>query len=313
MRRLLVGIGLAVAVALALPAVGSAALPPVKHVFVVVLENENADVTFGPGTKAPYLAHGLPAQGQLAPNFYAVTHLSLGNYIALVSGQGSNPVTQSDCQLYMDVTPGTLGQEGQALGQGCVYPEAVKTVADQLSAKGLSWKGYMEDMGNTPGRPTTCRHPAIGSQDDTQQAKKGQQYAARHNPFVYFHSIIDHPSCNQNDVPLDRLPADLRAASTTANYVFITPNLCNDGHDAPCVDGRPGGLKSADEFLKTWVPRITSSPAYRADDVLIVTFDEAEATGDKPAATSCCDQPAGPNTRNPAGPTPGSGGGLTGA
>src|SRR3954447_15134790 len=118
MRRLLVGIGLAVAVALALPAVGSAALPPVKHVFVVVLENENADVTFGPGTKAPYLAHGLPAQGQLAPNFYAVTHLSLGNYIALVSGQGSNPVTQADANRSRDLAPGRFARVGRALARG---------------------------------------------------------------------------------------------------------------------------------------------------------------------------------------------------
>src|SRR4051794_37615383 len=150
MRRVLVGIGLVVAIALALPAVGSAALPPVKHVFVVVLENENADVTFGPGTKAPYLARALPAQGQFVPNYYAVTHLSLGNYIAMVSGQGSNPDTQADCQFFSDVMPGAIGPDGQALGAGCVYPAAIRTVADQLSAKGLTWKGYMEDMGNTP-------------------------------------------------------------------------------------------------------------------------------------------------------------------
>jgi hypothetical protein len=314
MRRVLVGIGLAAAVALALPAMGSAALPPVKHVFVVMLENENAAMTFGANSKAPYLAHGLPAQGQFAPNFYAVTHLSLGNYIALVSGQGSNPVTQADCQFYTDFTPGTLGPDGQALGQGCVYPEAVKTVADQLSAKGLTWKGYMEDMGNTPGRPVTCRHPAIGSQDDTQQAKPGQQYAARHNPFVYFHSVIDHPSCNQNDVPLDRLPADLGSASTTASYVFITPNLCNDGHDEPCVDGQPGGLVSADAFLRKWIPQLQASPAYREGGLIVVTFDEAEAgPGGGADSSSCCAQPQFPNTPNNGGPTPGSGGGRVGA
>src|SRR3954467_6276666 len=118
MRRVLVGIGLAAAVALALPAVGSAALPPVKHVFVIVLENENADVTFGANSKAPYLAHGLPAQGQFVPNYYAVTHLSLGNYIAMISGQGSNPYTQADAPAYIDFAPGLIGADGQAMGQG---------------------------------------------------------------------------------------------------------------------------------------------------------------------------------------------------
>jgi phosphatidylinositol-3-phosphatase len=314
MRRLLLGMGLAAAMALVLPAAGALALPPVKHVFVIVLENENADSTFGPNSKATYLARGLPAQGQFVPNYYAVTHLSLGNYIAMISGQGSNPDTQADCQFYTDVMPGTVGADGQALGVGCVYPAPVETVAGQLSAKGLTWKGYMEDMGNTPGRPVTCRHPAVGSQDDTQQAKKGQQYAARHNPFVYFHSIIDHPSCNQNDVPLDRLPADLKSAPTTANYVFITPNLCNDGHDGPCVDNQPGGLVSADAFLRKWVPQIQASPAYREGGLIVVTFDEAEAgPGGDADSSSCCGQPQFPNTPNNGGPTPGSGGGRTGA
>src|SRR3954451_12264082 len=108
MRRLTLGIVLAVAMALALPAAGSAALPPVKHVFVIVLENENADSTFGANSKAPYLARTLPAQGQFLPNFYAVTHLSLGNYIAMVSGQGSNVDTQADCLVFKDVAPGTV-------------------------------------------------------------------------------------------------------------------------------------------------------------------------------------------------------------
>jgi hypothetical protein len=315
MRRALVVIGLAAAAALASPTAASAALPPVKHVFIIVLENENASDTFGPSTQAPYLARALTAQGQFVPNYYAVTHLSLGNYIALVSGQGSNPYTQADAPAYIDFTPGVPGPDGQALGQGSVYPASVKTIADQLTEKGLGWKGYMEDMGNAaPAQPATCRHPAIGAQDTTQSARKGDQYATRHNPFVYFHSIIDHPSCNQNDVPLDRLPGDLRSASTTANYVFITPNLCNDGHDHPCVDGQPGGLVSADGFLKKWIPQIQASPAYREGGLIVVMFDEAVAgPGGGADSSACCGQPQFPNTPNNGGPTPGSGGGRTGA
>jgi len=314
-RLLLVVLAVALCAAASAPAAASAALPPIKHVFVIVLENENADVTFGPASPAPYLSKTLPSQGQLLPNYYAVTHLSLGNYIALVSGQGSNPQTQADCQLFTDFLPGVIGPDGQALGQGCVYPQSVKTVADQLTASGRTWKGYMEDMGNAaPGQPATCRHPAINSQDRTQSAKPGDQYAARHNPFVYFHSIIDSPDCAANDVPLDRLPGDLASAATTASYSFITPNLCHDGHDEPCVNGEPGGLVSADAFLKTWVPRITSSPAYKDGGLLLVTFDEAEAEpGAHGDATACCGQPQFPNTPNNGGPVVGMGGGRVGA
>ncbi|MDX6697670.1 MAG: phosphatidylinositol-3-phosphatase [Solirubrobacteraceae bacterium] len=294
--------------------VRAAGEPPVKHVWVLILENKNYDESFGPASPAPYLAKTLRAQGQLLPNFYATTHLSLGNYIALVSGQASNPVTQADAPAFTDVFPGTIGADGQAIGQGSVYPANVKTIADQLDAKGLTWKGYMEDMGNSATEPKTCRHPAPNAMDSTQSARRGDQYAARHNPFVYFHSVIDDRArCDAHDVPLDRLQPDLASVATTPNYSFITPNLCNDGHDAPCVDGKPGGLRSADDFLKLWVPRITASPAYRAGGLLIVTFDEAEAAGSNPDATACCNQQPGPNTPNPGGPVPGSGGGKVGS
>jgi phosphatidylinositol-3-phosphatase len=300
---------LAAAVLLGLAPGIAGALPPVRHVFVIVLENEDESSTFGAATKAPYLAHTLASQGQVIPNFYGVTHQSLGNYIALVSGQGSNVDTQADCQFYQDITPGTIGPDSQAMGQGCVYPATVKTIADQLTDKSLSWKGYMEDMGNTPGQPSTCRHPALNSQDQTQNAKPSDQYAARHDPFVYFHSILDSPLCNQNVVPLDRLPGDLQSPATTGSYVFITPNLCHDGHDEPCVNGEPGGLVSADRFLQRWIPAIQGSPAYRQGGLIVITFDEAE-THD---ATACCNEPPFPNTPNNGGPTMGQGGGRIGA
>jgi hypothetical protein len=283
------------------------ALPPIKHVFVIVLENKNFDETFGTASKAPYLAKDLVGQGEMLSQYYGIGHLSLDNYIALVSGQSPNPLTQSDCQAYQDMLPGTIGADGQAMGLGCVYPSAVKTVANQLEDKGLTWGGYMEDMANNPTQAPTCRHPDLGTQDTTQSPKTGDQYAARHNPFVYFHSIIDTPSCAANDVPLDRLPAALETTAATPNLVFITPNLCNDGHDTPCVDGKPGGLVSPNAFLQTWVPRIIGSPAYKQDGLLIITFDESGS-----GAEACCTTSA-PNTPNQGGTSAGSGGGRVGA
>jgi hypothetical protein len=276
-------------------------LPQVKHVWILVLENENYGTTFGDKSPAPYLAKTLPSQGQLLTHYYGTGHLSLDNYITMVSGQPPNPSTQADCQFYTDFA-GTVGSDGVAVGQGCVYPPEVKTVADQLEAKGLTWKGYMEDMG------TPCRHPDLNQHDGTQTATADNQYAARHNPFVYFHSIIDRPACAANVLDLGALQGDLASASTTPSYSFITPDLCSDGHDTPCADGRPGGLVSADDFLKTWVPRITGSPAYADGGLLIVTFDEAGSD-----ASSCCKEPTGPNSPNNGGTSQGSGGGRVGA
>jgi len=302
------------ALAFAMPA-GAAPLPKIGHVFVIVLENENADVTFGPDSPAPYLAEGLPARGVFLPNYYGVTHLSLGNYVAMVSGQGSNPQTQADCMVYSQFAGGAFGLDGQALGNGCVYPPTVKTIADQLTASGLTWMGYMEDMGNDTTREAAlCGRPQLNTQDNTQNATPTDQYAARHNPFVYFHSIVDDPvSCEQHDVPLDRFETDIRSARTTANFSFITPNLCHDGHDTPCKNGEPGGLVSADTFLRRWVPIILKSPAYTRDGMLVVTFDEAEAQGSNQDASACCNQAQFPNTPNNGGPVPGMGGGRVGA
>jgi len=267
-----------------------------------VLENENAAHTFGPNPPAPYLAKTIREAGAFIPNYYGIAHLSLPNYIAMVSGQGPNPVTQSDCQGFVDVQPGVIGPDGQATGQGCVYPRSVPTVADQLSAAGSSWRGYMEDMGNDPVRDngTTCAHPNINSQDKTQSAAANDQYAARHNPFVYFHSLIDTPlvgssPCAPFDVPLTQLASDLGSAATTAAFSFITPDLCHDGHDATCADASErGGLPGADDFLQAYVPMILASPAYADGGLVIVIFDEA-GTHD---ATSCCGEVQGPNTPN---------------
>jgi hypothetical protein len=288
---------------------GAATHPPIRHVFLIVLENEPFRVTFGSKSPAPYLAHALPKQGALLTQYYATGHYSLDNYISLISGQAPNPATQADCKVYseFEATTDKLDASGQLAGSGCIYPATVKTVANQLSEAGFSWKGYMEGMGSNPRREAArCGHAAIGSIDQTNSATRPDRYADKHNPFVYFHSIIDDAAyCEQHVVPLNELETDLQQIATTPNYVFITPDLCHDGHNAPCLNGEPGGLVSADKFLRTWVPRITASPAFRKDGILIITFDEGVD------AAACCDEKP-----LPGGPPPGRqgpGGGRIGA
>ena len=265
----------------------TAATPRVGHVFVIVLENQPFDTTFGGQSPAPYMAHELTAKGVLLRQYFGIGHFSLDNYLAMISGQAPNPATQADCGVFSEFVPtqSTLDADGQLRGEGCVYPASVKTVADQLEAASFDWKGYMEDMGKDPAREAAvCAHVAIGANDLTNRATADDQYADKHNPFVYFHSIIDdQPRCERHVVNLDALPHDLRHVASTPNYVFITPNLCHDGHDAPCKNGEPGGLVSADAFLRNWVPRILASPAFKQDGLLVITFDEGMLD-----STACC-------------------------
>jgi len=281
--------------AAAAAAPSAAALPPIRHVFVLLLENKTYAVTFGSQSPAPYLARTLPARGALLTQYYAIGHASLGNYIALVSGQAPNEATQLDCPIFADFRPRAraLDAHGQLAGWGCVYPTSIKTLPEQLETAGFSWRAYMEDMGRDAARESAgCGHVPLGRPDSTLFARRSDQYAAKHNPFVYFHSIIDDPGyCARHIVNLERLPQDLAHSATTANYTFITPNLCSDGHDAPCVDGRRGGLYAIDAFLERWVPLIEASPAFRADGLLVITFDESDGQGPDGSSACCGERP----------------------
>jgi hypothetical protein len=278
-----------------------AALAPgsINNVLVIELENEDATSTFGSGSVATYLNDTLVPKGELLENYYATGHVSLDNYIAQISGQAPTPLTDSDCDLtqYVNVTPGTddpnsATYPGQVDGNGCIYPaptattNGAPTIANQLDAVDppnptthvASWREYAEDMGNDPTRDggttdplggTDCAHPTVGGTDKTVTAEASDQYTTRHNPFMYFHSIIDNTAeCDANVVPLGtvtvgtpstfngtqlpdtftgHLANDLSSEATTPKFGFITPNLCDDGHDATCagtnLDGtHTGGL-----------------------------------------------------------------------
>jgi hypothetical protein len=298
------------AVGLSAPAAGASASPEIKHLFTIVLENKNAEQTFSASPPSRYLGRTMPAEGALVPNYFGIGHHSLVNYIAMISGQPPNLKTQHNCGTFTEMLPGELDSGGVAVGQGCVFPPAVPTVAGQLEAAGRSWRAYMQDMANSvaAGAPATCRHPALGGEEEAESATPEDQYAGRHNPFVYFHSIIDSPSCERNVVDLRLLPEDLAAEERTPAYSFIVPDLCADGHDWQCADGTsPGGYQGINAFLQEWVPRIEASAAYQDRGMIVVVFDEGDT------AEACCGETSGPNTDNNGAGQPGDGGGRVGA
>ena len=289
--------------------------PPIRHVFILMLENQNAANTFAGKPPAPYLAQTLPAQGALVPNYYGIGHASLDNYIALISGQAPNEKTQLDCPLFSDFLlqqPG-LDAHGQLLGLGCVLSQHGEIASRSTGSGPFHLEGLHGGYGQGSRRErATCGHPAIGAPDETLIATAVDKYAAKHDPFVYFHTIIDNQvRCDGHVVNLSVLPQDLRGAATTPNYVFITPNLCNDGHDSLCIDGGPGGFEAIDAFLRKWVPLILASPAYKQDGLLVITFDESEGNGPE-GSTACCGEKPLASARRPAGVL-GPGGGRIGA
>jgi hypothetical protein len=320
---------------------GASKLPPVKHVFLVVLADQPYASVFGPSSAAPYLADTLEHRGELLVRYYAVAHDELANGIALLSGQGPTPQTEVNCPTYAPIAPATGGADGQVLGQGCVYPASTKTLAGQLAAKHLTWKAYVEGMdAGDGGGPATCLHPTLGAADPTLEATPpvapttagpaadlpppayeavaGAAYATFRNPFVYFESVLDKPACADDDVSLSELAGDLSNPAHTPTLSYIVPSLCDDGSPVPCAPGSPAGLPPADEFLHKVVPEILASKAYKHGGLLVITVDQAPSTGVDADSSSCCGQPAfpalAPPPALPGGGTPRpTGGGQVGA
>lgn len=258
-----------------------AAPPPtkVRHVFVIALAGHGFDQAFGPGAPAAYLDGTLRPLGALLSGYETLGRADLPDELAAIGGQPPNASTRAGCPAYREIPPSAAPSSGGVVSaDGCVFPNTVPTIADQLDASRRSWRAYVEDLDRGPapaaGVPpkATCRHPGSNQPDEWVRARPGDGYATRHNPFVYYHSLLDLGGCDADDGGLTQLDRDLASARDTPSLSWIVPNLCHDGTEAPCADGSPGGLAAADAFLATWAPKILASPAYKADGVLIVTF-----------------------------------------
>jgi len=129
-------------------------------------------------------------------------------------------------------------------------------IGDILEQNGKSWKGYMEDM------PSPCY---VGNSGD---------YAQKHNPFIYYDDIRTNSNrCASHVVPLTQFDADL-SNNQLPDFSWITPNMCNDGHDC--------SSSTADSFLGSEVNKILTSPSFDQNSLLIITFDEGTS------GSSCC-------------------------
>ena len=209
-------------------------IPAFSHIFTIVLENQEYDAAVG--GQMPYLRTLIDRYG-LANGYYAATHPSLPNYLALTGGD-------------------TFGLDGSDCSPGpeCHVPGRVTNIGDQLEAAHRTWAAYLEGM------PRPCATANSG------------RYAVRHDPFVYYDSIgADAARCNAHVLPYDRAGfAQQLAAKRVPDYAWISPDLCGDGHDFCSLDR----LGQADTWLRANVPPILASAAWRQGGVLFILWDE---------------------------------------
>ena len=214
-------------------------------IFTILLENHDyAEIVGSPN--APYINHTLLAQGGLATNYKdSGTHPSLPNYLFLISG-----ATQYFGLIDLDPTTWP-------------FPVDKPNLGTQLEAANVAWRSYQEGAGSA------CNLSSAG------------EYAPKHDPFLYFTDQVSGANdlCANTNVDYSQLDADL--ASNAYRYVWITPNLMDDGHD-PATDPVTG-LQDSDTWLSQNVPKILASPGYQAGGILFITWDEAEGrNGDDP-------------------------------
>ncbi len=201
-------------------------LPKYAHDHVFVIVMENLGFSAAMATTS--LAT-LANRWAYSTNYYATTHPSLPNYISLVAGS-------------------TLG-----ISSDCVtcYVNA-PSLMSEMTQNGVSWDAFMESL------PNDCYLSPY--------APDGL-YAGKHDPFVYFDAIRSSSSQCNNIKPLHELiPLLGQNPSTVPNFTWITPNLCNDGHNCSSV--------VAGNWLTQMVSQITSSAAWKDNGALYVTWDE---------------------------------------
>ena len=235
------------------------------HVYVIVLENRSFDDALYNGP-SPFL-RGLSQTQGLATRYFGVTHPSLPNYIAMISGDEFGVGDDGPSCFASDLR----------LFQSC-HRLAGDSLVDQLEAAGLAWALYAESLPAAGGLQQT--YPAAGADG---------LYVQKHNPFVYFEQIATNQARLTKLRPLDSLAADL--SGKAPNFVYIVPNLCHDGHGQKMCQAPAQLTRDYDAFVEKTVGLIRASPNWTQNSAIVITFDEGEpsagATG-APNHVNCC-------------------------
>lgn len=286
--------------------------PALRHIFFIMMENHATNEIIGNTADAPYI-NQLANQYGVATNYFGVTHPSLPNYLATISGDFQG--VWDDCKAGQDVTCAPeefIPDSGDATAGMLLTPAQVtaatsvphwfsgQNLVDQLEAHHLTWKAYMQSL------------PAVGSTDEyapvdtvNGQATPRKLYAQKHNPFMYFADIRNSTPRMQLIVPFTQFDQDIRSSSMP-NFVWISPDQCSDMHGVSPDNAQAVGIPDCgspasgldhkvialgDAFLNATVTKIIGSPAWEEGAALVIAWDEDDYAG----YAGCCGSPSGAN------------------
>jgi hypothetical protein len=237
-------------------------VPGFGHVFLIVGENTSASQITPKA--APYLTGSIKPRAAWLTRYYAVAERSLGNYVAITSGQFNSCEANNAFSFTNGDVPGQVACH-----------QNVDNLFHQLDVAGISWQEWEESAANPC---DMFDHGAIW-------ARNG--YVAHRNPALYFddiqakHSsedIVPSPECRAKVLPAGTTaPNDMSffnaalARGTVARFDVVLPNVCESGSD-PC--GHSSTVAQFDAFLRREVPKIEASPVFGANGTIIITWDE---------------------------------------
>jgi acid phosphatase len=221
-----------------------AGLPVYDHVIIVIEENKDYDQIID-NVKAPYINYTLREEGANFTQMYGEEHNSQGNYFWLFSGANQTVG-------FKDVVPSKKTHP--------VYPFTAPNLARSLIERGLSFKGYSEDL------------PEIGSTVEKTETDGVTTYARKHVPWVSFANVPNGTTVEtSSNLRFCDFPTDPAKFNTLPTVAIVVPNLENDMHNGKPQKSIPAGdrwlKKNLDAYYR-W--------AKKNNSLLIVTFDESD-------------------------------------
>jgi phospholipase C len=274
----------------ATPAAAPTRLPRYEHIFLIILENRSYSEIIGAQSLAPNLNRLAQEYGQ-ATQFYAEVHPSEGNYVAMLGGDTFG--IHDDDAYYC--RPGLQDHFCPKSGRPGYADHTVTaaSLVDQLEARGLTWKAYMESIpvpGSDAARWPTRDRPVPGV--------PAELYAVKHNGFMSFKRVQDDPRRAQKVVGFDVLEQDL-ASGELPSYAHIVPDQCDDMHgregpDVPadCTKANGGAdlVRRGDRMAGRLVDEIMHSHVWSAagNVAIVITFDENGKVERDAPVQGCC-------------------------
>ncbi len=158
--------------------------------------------------------------------------------------------------------------------------ESATSFTGQLTAKGISWNSYQEDVQHSSSVQVSAS--GTGTTVNPYNGSLQYNYAVKHNPMSFY---LDSSSSATNGLTFSKLQSDL-TNNTYAKYNWITPNQYNDMHSALTggftyngvhYTGDQAAVAQGDNFLSIIVPEIEATTAFQNGTAMIeLWWDESE-------------------------------------